>query len=114
MAATIRQSLPPGETAFLVNYEPIVYFLADIPLPTRMPFWEHLVGDFSNALGQDSDEELAAVLERRPYLIVISARQWMRVRPDAKRLLEATLAVAYGGPERVLDGVGEVEIWHRR
>ncbi|MDN3568046.1 glycosyltransferase family 39 protein [Paeniroseomonas aquatica] len=114
VAATIRQSLPPGETAFLVNYEPIVYFLADIPLPTRMPFWEHLVGDFSNALGQDSDEELAAVLERRPYLIVISARQWMRVRPDAKRLLEATLAVAYGGPERVLDGVGEVEIWHRR
>ena len=114
VAISIKRLLPVGETAFLVNYEPIVYFLANLPLPTRMPFWEHLVGDFSNALGQDSDRELSAVLGRRPALIVISLRHWMKVQPDAKEMIEATLALAYEGPDRIMDGVGEIEIWRRR
>ena len=48
-AAAIARMVPPGETAFIVNYEPVIYFLAGLPLPTRMPLWQQLTGYFGGA-----------------------------------------------------------------
>lgn len=118
VATTIARMLPAAgaapETAFLVNYEPIVYFLANLPLPTRVPFWQQLTGEYGNAIGQESDVELARVLGNRPALIVISPRSWDQVRPAAQEMVQTALADAYDGPVILQDGISEVEIWRRR
>ena len=113
VAAEIRGMLLPGETAFLVNYEPVVYLLADLPLPTRMPFWLHLGGDFGNSLGQASDAELARVLAGRPALLVISSYEWGKLRPKVRALVESVVAEDYELASRLEDGRGQVEIWRR-
>ena len=114
IAAAIKETLPSGEMAYIVNYEPVVYFLADLPLPTRLPFWQHLVGEYSNELGQDSDAELKRILQQRPAIIVISELNWGKVRPEAQHLIMEVLAANYGAPTKFDVTVDSVELWHRR
>jgi 4-amino-4-deoxy-L-arabinose transferase-like glycosyltransferase len=114
VAAELRRLLPPGETAFLVNYEPAVYFLADLTPPTRMPFWLQLTGRFGDAFTWRSDPELDRVLAARPYLMVISAEQWPQLRPTARAAVEAALERDYTPLTSFQDGRGTVEVWRRR
>ena len=113
-AQTIARLLPPGETAYVVNYDPVVYFLADLPLPTRMPFWQQLTGHFGNMIGQDSDAELARVLASRPYLLVISEARWPEVRPSAQQAVEAAMEESYVLATTLQEPQGPLEIWRRR
>ena len=113
-AAAIARMVPPAETAFIVNYEPVIYFLARLPLPTRMPFWQQLTGYFGGAIGQESDEELARVLASRPYLMVIYQPHYSRVRPNARKAIEAALDAGYEQAGVVQGAEGLVELWRRR
>lgn len=113
-AQTIARMLPPGETAYLVNYEPIIYFLADLKLPTRMPFWQHLAGDFGNAIGQDSDAELQRVLASRPYLLVISQARWPLVRPSAQEAIERAMTEGYDQAITLQEPQGPLDVYRRR
>jgi hypothetical protein len=113
-ANAIARMVPPGETAYIVNYEPVVYFLARLPLPTRIPLWQQLAGEYGDAIGQESDAELARVLASRPYLIVVSQPKWRRVRPSAQKAIEAALEEGYDEAETVQGTDGVVEIWRRR
>jgi hypothetical protein len=113
-ANAVAALVPPGETAFVVNYEPVIYFLADLRLPTRMPLWPHLAGDYGNAIGQESDAELARVLASRPAVMVISQPNWRKVRPSARRSIEAVLDADYDLVESVQATDGLVELWRRR
>jgi Dolichyl-phosphate-mannose-protein mannosyltransferase len=113
-AAAIARMVPPGETAYIVNYEPVIYFLARLPLPTRMPLWQQLAGYYGDAIGQESDDELARVLASRPYLIVISQPHYRKVRPDAQAAIEAALAAGYEQAGALQGTEGVVELWRRR
>jgi hypothetical protein len=113
-ADTIARMVPPGETAYVVNYEPVIYFLAGLPLPTRMPLWQQLAGHYGESIGQASDEELARVLKSRPYLMVISQPQWRKVRPSAQQAIEAALDAGYDLAGTVQGADGLVELWRRR
>jgi 4-amino-4-deoxy-L-arabinose transferase-like glycosyltransferase len=113
-AQAIARLVPPGETAYVVNYEPIIYFLADLPLPTIMPLWQHLAGEYGEVIGQESDAELARVLASRPYLLVISQAHWRKVRPGAQRAIEAILDGNYEPAGAVQGTEGIVEFWRRR
>ena len=113
-AHTIARMVPPGETAFVVNYEPIIYFLARLPLPTRMPLWQQLAGGYGEVIGQESDAELARVLASRPYLIVVSQPHWRMVRPGAQRAIKAALDGGYEQVDAVQGTEGIVELWRRR
>jgi hypothetical protein len=106
--------VPPGETAFVVNYEPVVYFLARLPLPTRMPLPQHVTGGFGEVIGPEADAELARVLASRPYLMVIYQPDWQRVRPGAREAIEAALAEGYEVVGTVPGKEGLVELWRRR
>ncbi len=106
--------MPPDETVYVVNFEPIVYFLARLPLPTRMPFWQQLAGQEGEMLGQESDAELARVLASRPYLLVISRPHWRKVRPRAREAIEAALKEGYEDAGTVQATEGVVELWRRR
>lgn len=113
-ANAVSRLVPPGETAFVVNYEPVIYFLAELPLPTRMPLWQQLTGDYGGAMGQESDAELARVLASRPYLMVISQPHWRKVRPGAQREIEKALEFGYEEVGSVQGTEGVVEFWRRR
>ncbi len=113
-AQAIARLVPPGETAYVVNYEPVIYFLADLPLPTIMPLWQHLAGDYGDVIGQESDAELARVLASRPYLLVMSQPHWRKVRPTAQRAIEAILDDLYEPAGTVQGSEGVVEFWRRR
>ncbi|HYI83160.1 MAG TPA: hypothetical protein VEX11_08135 [Acetobacteraceae bacterium] len=41
-----------GRDRHIVNYEPVVYFLAGLPLPTRMPLWPQLASYFGGPSGR--------------------------------------------------------------
>jgi hypothetical protein len=114
VANTVARMVPPGETAFVVNYEPIIYFLARLPLPTSMPLWQQLAGGYGEAIGQESDDELARVLASRPYVMVISQPHWRKVRPSAQRAIEAVLDADYEEAGTVQGSEGPVELWRRR
>ena len=113
-AETVARLVPPGETAFVVNYEPVVYFLARLPLPTRMPLPQHVTGGFGEVIGPEADAELARVLASRPYLMVIYQPDWQRVRPGARKAIEAALAEGYEVIGTVPGKEGLVELWRRR
>ena len=114
VANVVAGLVPPGETAFVVNYEPVVYFLADLPLPTRIPLWQQLAGGYGEAIGQESDAELARVLASKPYLLVISQPHWRDVRPNVQRAIEAALEEGYEEAQSVQGTLGMVELWRRR
>ena len=113
-ANAVAALVPPGETAYVANYEPIIYFLARLPLPTKMPLWQHLAGDYGEVIGQESDAELARVLASRPAVIVISQPQWRKVRLNAQRTIEAVLDESYEPAGTVQGSDGVVELWRRR
>jgi hypothetical protein len=113
-AQAVARLVPPGETAYVVNYEPVIYFLAGLPLPTIMPLWQHLAGDYGEVIGQESDAELARVLASRPYLLVMSQPDWRKVRPGAQRAIEAILDEQYEPAGAVQGTEGVVEFWRRR
>lgn len=113
-AEAVARLVPPGETAYVVNYEPVIYFLAKLPLPTIMPLWQQLAGEYGEVMGQRSDAELARVLESRPYLMVISEPHWRKVRPGAQRAIEAALDAGYELTGTVQGTQGIVELWRRR
>jgi 4-amino-4-deoxy-L-arabinose transferase-like glycosyltransferase len=69
VAAVIRGE--PAASAWVVNSEPIIYFLAGIPAPTRFPFPPHLVGAQSAMTGIDPVAEVRRILAARPRFLVV-------------------------------------------
>ncbi len=113
VATVIRSSSPAGQTAYVVNFEPIVYLLAGLPLPTRYPFPPHLAG-FQTRLTQiDPDAEMARILRERPEFIVVDRAAWSEIRPKAAARITEALAADYRLHAALRDGRYDVEL-HRR
>lgn len=111
VAAAIRQDLAPGETIFVANYHPVVYFLAGAEVPTRFVFPAHLTGSFAQLAGIDTDEEVRRVLGTAPRFIVVDRGWWWSMRPEAAGLISAALAEGYELAETVAEERGPVEVW---
>lgn len=114
VAAAIRQDLAPGESIFVANYHPVVYFLAGAELPTRYIFPAQLTGNHYQVTGIDPEEEVRRVLGTQPRMIVVDRGWWWSIRPEAAALIEAALAEGYELAETVAEERGPVEIWRRR
>ncbi len=95
IAAMIREN--PGVTAWVVNYEPIVYFLANIPAPTRFPFPQHLVGKEAALIRTDPVTEVERILASRPGFLVVqeSGRRWDTLQPGIASPIRAALTQDY-------------------
>jgi hypothetical protein len=114
VAEVIASAIQPGEPIFIANYHPTVYFLAQAGLPTRFVFPAHLTGVFNTVSGEDTDRELARILETRPRIIVVD-RGWMgNMRPTAADMIEQTLQRDYAVFAKVSEQRGPVEIWKLR
>jgi 4-amino-4-deoxy-L-arabinose transferase-like glycosyltransferase len=113
MAAMMNEELRPGETIFVPNYQPIVYFLTDARLPTRLPFPVHLTGSFANLAGVDTDAEVRRILESRPRFIVLDRSEWFGMRPSAMAMLTEALEEGYEIAASFAEERGTVELWRR-
>ncbi|MBY0335358.1 MAG: glycosyltransferase family 39 protein [Acetobacteraceae bacterium] len=113
MAALMNEELRPGETIFVPNYQPIVYFLTDARLPTRLPFPVHLTGSFANLAGVDTDAEVRRILESRPRFIVLDRSEWFAMRPSAMAMLTEALEEGYEIAASFAEERGTVELWRR-
>jgi hypothetical protein len=76
VAAVISSDAAPS--AWVVNSQPIIYFLAGIPAPTRFPFPPHLVGDQSALTGIDPLAEVDRIVASRPRFLVVDESNWGR------------------------------------
>jgi Dolichyl-phosphate-mannose-protein mannosyltransferase len=114
VAEAIERRAEPGEPVFIVNYHPVVYFLARAGLPTRFVFPAHLSGDFDEVSDIDTDAELSRVLASRPRLVVVDRGWWPQLRPRAATSVTAALQADYILAETVAEERGPVEIWQLR
>jgi hypothetical protein len=111
VAQSLRDTVPEGSVVFIANYHPVVYVLADMEVPTRFAFPQHLAGWYSGVTGIDADAELARVLAARPAAVVVDRGWWTAIRPPARGVIEAALARDYAFAARVLEANGPVEIY---
>ena len=113
MAALMNDELQPGDTIFVPNYQPVVYFLTQAALPTRFPFPVHLTGSFANLAGVDTDAEVARILATRPRFIVLDRTEWFGMRPSAMSMLTEALQLGYELAASFAEERGSVELWRR-
>jgi 4-amino-4-deoxy-L-arabinose transferase-like glycosyltransferase len=118
VAGRIAAELAPGRPIFVFNYQPIVYFLSQAALPTRIAFPIDLVGT-QNFTGVDLDVELARVLVSKPHFIVMDRNSMFPVRPSAQALVDSELGANYNLVATFDDvdsrpSPGLIELWHRR
>lgn len=113
MAALMNDELQPGDTIFVPNYQPVVYFLTQARLPTRFPFPVHLTGGFANLAGVDTDAEVARILASRPRFVVLDRTQWFAMRPSAMSMLTEALEEGYELAASFAEERGTVELWRR-
>jgi len=113
MAALMNEELLPGDTIFVPNYQPVVYFLTNANLPTRFPFPVHLTGGFANLAGVDTDAEVARILASRPRFIVLDRTQWFAMRPSAMSMLTEALEEFYELAASFVEERGPIELWRR-
>lgn len=113
MAALMNDELQPGDTIFVPNYQPVVYFLTQARLPTRFPFPVHLTGSFANLAGVDTDAEVARILASKPRFIVLDRTEWFAMRPSAMSMLTEALEEGYELAASFAEERGPVELWRR-
>lgn len=113
MAALMNDELQPGDTIFVPNYQPVVYFLTNANLPTRFPFPVHLTGGFANLAGVDTNAEVARILASRPRFIVLDRTEWFGMRPSAMSMLTEALEDGYELAASFAEEKGAVELWRR-
>ncbi len=113
MAALMNDELQPGDTIFVPNYQPVVYFLTQARLPTRFPFPVHLTGSFANLAGVDTDAEVARILASKPRFIVLDRTEWFGMRPSAMSMLTEALEEGYELAASFAEERGTVELWRR-
>jgi hypothetical protein len=114
IAAIIKADIKPGETAYVVNYQPVIYLLAHIPLPTPVPFPDHLVGGEQRLIPIDPDRELARVLGSSPRFIVIDRSRWPLVTQAAGAAITGALATGYELRHTYMDASSPIELYQRK
>lgn len=85
----------PDATVWVVNHEPIIYFLANKSAPTVYAFPLHLVGAFSILIRTDPEVEIRRVLATRPRYVVLDPVDRNQILPRYDAIISATLAADY-------------------
>ncbi len=115
VAAALNAGLRPGETIFVVNWQPLLYFLTNTVAPTRYVLPTQLTGHFARVTGIDPEAELARILATRPRFLVLDSGRWGQVAPAAQAMVTQVLEQDY---EQYAQLPGEdgstVELWRLR
>lgn len=77
IANAIREDTSPGDSIFVFNYQPILYFLTGSKLPTRHVFPADWARRFSAVSGIDPARELDAIFREQPEFVVFLDNDWI-------------------------------------
>ena len=120
VAALVAAGIEPGEPVYVVNYAPIVYFLARAGTSTPYVFPAHLAGNADGKLGTvnpagiDLEAEVTRILDAHPRVIVLHRGHWGSVRPTIAGLVSDALARSYVRAGSVDVAGGPVEVWRHK
>jgi 4-amino-4-deoxy-L-arabinose transferase-like glycosyltransferase len=114
VARALAAAAQPGATVLVANYHPLVYFLADMTVPSRIVFPAQLTGEFGDVAGIDMDAEVGRILASGPAAIVVDRGWWLSMRPSVRAMVTEALEAAYELNAEVTEERGPVEIWKRR
>jgi 4-amino-4-deoxy-L-arabinose transferase-like glycosyltransferase len=115
VAAVLKAAWTPGDSLFVVNWQPLLYFLVDAPPPSRFSLPAQLTGPFANVIGIDPDAELARILAKQPKFLVVDRGSWTGMRQPAQALVAEALTRDYSLFATVPSAQSStVEIWRRR
>jgi hypothetical protein len=81
-----------GDYIFVLNYQPIVYFLADAKVPTRHAFPADWSERFAAVSGIDASAELGAVFANDPAFVVFVDEDWNGIGDTAFAAFKRHLA----------------------
>jgi 4-amino-4-deoxy-L-arabinose transferase-like glycosyltransferase len=115
VAAALNAALQPGETIFVVNWQPLLYFLTHTVAPTRYVLPAQLTGRFAGVTGIDPEAELARILATRPRFLVLDSGRWGEVKPAAQAMVTRVLEQDYQQYGQLPGEDGStVELWRLR
>ncbi len=114
VAALIRGDTQPDPTLWVVNSEPVIYFLAGVPSPTRFPFPPHLVGSQSGITRSDPAVEIARVLATHPRYLVVDEARWDEVQASLQPMIRDALARDYTLADSIPSKPADVDVFRVR
>ena len=101
-----------AKSMYVFNTDGLLYFLANIPLPTRFPLPSHLLRDInSNAFGFDPIKEMGRILDGNQDVIVVDEPLTWRVSEDRREMLEAKLDADYCLWKRYQQGDHDINVY---
>ncbi len=97
VSAYVGDRVKPGDSIYVANYQPIIYYLTKTRSPTRWAFPQFLISPvFRHRLGIDLEQELASIFSHEPRFVVFNTQEQGLVDPDYHReLFERYLGVDY-------------------
>src|SRR5258708_22654636 len=94
VAKILRSDPVPGATAWVVNSEPVIYFLSGIPIPTRFPFPPSLVGSYSGYNGSQPEIEVHRILAARPRYLIVGSN-WNLIESALRPIIRSGIDSEY-------------------
>ena len=75
VASYIDDRIQPGETIFVANSQPVIYYLTETRSPTRWAMPQFFVSPvYRRQLGIDLETEMAAIFDQCPEFVVLETR----------------------------------------
>ena len=104
-----------AKSMYVFNTYGLLYFLTNIPLPTRFPLPSHLLRDINaNAFGFDPIKEMGRILDGNQEVIVVDQPLTWRVSQDRREMLEAKLGADYCLWRRYAQGGHDINVYLMR
>ena len=104
-ARYMAQRLRPGETIYVFDGQPILYFMTRTTPPTRFAFPEsHLLAGMAARFGTTPSESVRGILARRPRFVVTSSERKPLYAADASELLQKHLSRYYSAASAIDPG----------
>lgn len=75
VANYIKARITPSDYIYVVNYQPIIYYLVEGKLPTKYVFPSHLVSYYSTITGIDPLQELNSIMNKKPTYVVLDNKK---------------------------------------
>ncbi|NEQ36483.1 MAG: hypothetical protein F6K40_09425 [Okeania sp. SIO3I5] len=92
IAKYLRQRISSNDYIYVVNYEPIIYYLVPTKIPTKYAFSSHLTA-MSQILPIDALTELDKIMTKNPSYILLAEKD--NISPEYRNALNQYLETSY-------------------
>ena len=97
VARYLQERIQPGESLFVVDYNPVIYTMVDAPIPTRYTLLVYMVTQwYEPVVGVDQAAAMDEAMARRPTYVLRQARPNREFdNPRVAERLDVRLAADY-------------------